>query len=102
MNPVTDDLNHPAMKAIIECANQEHDVILEWPDGGKVLVSFDTFLPSDETEDGSEECIVDVLKVFNQATSVTGFQEGKLMVVTTHNPPTKVASPNGTREWNST
>lgn len=53
----------PTLLAIVTASNAEGLTDLMWNDGETIRVRYDTFLTADETHDGVEECIVDVVKV---------------------------------------
>lgn len=51
------------LQQIISLSNSAGCSDLVWADGESIRVRYDTLVPADETEDGVEECIVDVIAV---------------------------------------
>lgn len=95
---IKDYLKSPALLAMIELA-QQSKVLLRWADGGEVLVLLDTFLPSDETHDGSEEAVVDVLEIIKSAASVNEYDTTRGIVISSAFPPSSVISPDRLITW---
>ena len=93
------DIVHPALRAIAELS-QEGRVRVCWRDGEEAVVQYDTFIPSDETDDGSEEWIVDVVQVIRSTSdSDRALGEGAPISISSNDPPSRVSSPDGLHTW---
>jgi hypothetical protein len=92
------DIRTPALRAMVELSVDGY-VLVRWADGEEALVRYDTFLPSDETADGSEECVVDVIRTGARAPSNRALIAGTAATISSNDPPSEVATPDGARRW---
>src|SRR5436190_7609906 len=93
-------MTNAGLRAIFELSDQGGAVFVGWSDNDRSLVRYDIFLPSDETADGTEEVVVDVLEVSNPEDAAKhGLVAGQPGTISSADPPTYVASPDGAKEW---
>jgi hypothetical protein len=94
------DITHPALRALLMNADEQGFVAVSWADGDTAIVRFDTFIPSDETHDGSEEWIVNVMKVIAKRSKRNrGLVENESTVISSLDPPTRISRLDGQQAW---
>ena len=94
-------IRHPALRAIAELSR--HGIArVVWNDGDDALVRYDTFVPDDETDDGSEQWVVDVVEVLElHASSRRALTKGAPTTISSNDPPARIHSPDNSRTWPS-
>ena len=93
------DIKHPALRAIADLS-KNGIVRVCWSNGDKAVVRYDIFIPSDETVDGSEEWVADVIEVLDlHPSSPRGLSNGAPTTISSADPPSSVSSPDGTTSW---
>ena len=88
----------PALRALIEQA-AAHRTVVRWADGEQAVVEYDSPVEADETDDGVETMIVDVIEV--PAPGRRRFQAGRINEIRADDPPCFVSSPDGSRTWSA-
>ena len=92
-------IHHPALRALVELS-QNGRVKVSWSDGDEAIIQYDTFIPADETDDGTEEWVVNVIKVLRSIPeSSRKLVEGAPTSISSRDAPDSVFAPDGSRRW---
>ncbi len=86
-----DEITNPALRAVVLDSNQEGLADLAWSDGEQLRVRYDIVVPADESADGIEEVVVEVITVLAPGMRcITTLVPGRRGVVRADDPPVSV------------
>jgi hypothetical protein len=56
-----DEIRNPILRALVQRADADGVTEVQWADGETLRVRYDVLVPADESHDGLEEAVVDVI-----------------------------------------
>lgn len=91
-----EEIRSPILRALVERADPSGVSEVEWADGEIIRVRYDILVPADESHDGLEEAVVDVIDVISAGRrSATALQPGHPGVIRADDLPVRVSTPGG-------
>jgi hypothetical protein len=89
-----DEIRSPILRALVQQADPSGLSEVHWADGEIMRVRYDILIPSDESHDGVEEAVVDVIEVVRAGRrSVAQLREGHPGVIRADDLPVRVGPP---------
>lgn len=87
-------IQNPILRALVQHADNNGVVDVEWEDGEMLRIRYDILIPADESDDGQEEAVVDVLESIEKGCrSATQLKPGHPGVIRTGDLPVRVRRP---------
>ena len=91
-----DDIRNPILRALVRHADADGVTEVQWSDGETLRVRYDILVPGDESHDGLEEAVVDVVAVIAPGPrSASQLPPGKPGVIRADDLPVRVSTPGG-------
>lgn len=89
-----EDIRSPILRAIVERADPSGVSEVEWADGEIMRVRYDILVPGDESHDGLEEAVVDVIAVVSAGRrSAMDLRPGHPGLIRADDLPVRVSAP---------
>ena len=91
-----EEIRSPILRALVEHADPSGVSVVEWADGEVLRVRYDILVPADESHDGLEEAVVDVIEVVRAGRrSTTQLRPGHPGVIRADDLPVRVSAHGG-------
>ncbi|MFM8599303.1 MAG: hypothetical protein ACKOB8_09910 [Mycobacterium sp.] len=91
---MTNHISSPILRALVELADAEGVTEVRWADGEILRVRYDILVPADESHDGLEEAVVDVVAVISAGQrSLSGLALGRPGLIRADDLPVRVSTP---------
>ena len=91
-----DDIRDPVLRALVLQADAGGVTDVQWPDGEILRVRYDILVPADESHDGLEEAVVDVVAVIAAGRrSAALLLPGRPGLIRADDLPERVSTPGG-------
>ena len=91
-----EEIRSPILRALVERADASGVSEVEWADGEIIRVRYDILVPADESHDGLEEAVVDVIDVIAAGPRCAAeLRPGHPGVIRADDLPVRVSDPGG-------
>lgn len=91
-----DDIRDPILRALVQQADADGVTEVQWADGEILRVRYDILVPADESHDGLEEAVVDVIAVVTPGRrSAAQLAPGRPGLIRADDLPVRVSTPGG-------
>lgn len=89
-----DEIRNPILRALVQRADTDGVTEVQWADGETLRVRYDVLVPADESHDGLEEAVVDVIAaVVAGRRSETQLPPGRPGLIREDDLPVRVSRP---------